>query len=297
MARFWPGFFLVLFATMTSPGSAADENMARLVTFDELQKRLGDPELRLLDVRPKAEYDQGHVPGAIWVDAKAVESMAAKPGALTDRPSWEKWITPLGLGQNTEVVIYDARRQLDAARLWWLLSYLGVERVGLLDGGFPLWATEKRPITTDVPAIRPVPFSVSFRTARHATRADVLSALGSRSEVVIDARSDAEYAGEDKRAKRAGHIPSACSLEWANLVRPDGRFLDDSTLRAKLTKVGVRHDQSVITHCQSGGRASVNTFVLERLGFRTRNYYLGWSDWGNAGETPVEVANGRQPKQ
>jgi rhodanese-related sulfurtransferase len=89
---------------------------------------------------------------------------------------------------------------------------------------------------------------------------DVLSA------VVVDARSEAEYAGEDKRA---GHIPAACSLEWANLVGEDERFLEESALRAKLTKAGVEPGEPVITHCQGGGRASVNAFVLERLGFKT----------------------------
>jgi thiosulfate/3-mercaptopyruvate sulfurtransferase len=90
MARSWRAIPLVLLAVVAPRASAADGNLARLVTFDELQKRLGEPEFRILDARPKADYDQGHVPGAIWVDAKAVEAMAAKPGALTDRAMWEK---------------------------------------------------------------------------------------------------------------------------------------------------------------------------------------------------------------
>jgi thiosulfate/3-mercaptopyruvate sulfurtransferase len=193
-------------------------------------------------------------------------------------------------------VVYDAKRQLDAARLWWLLSYLGVERVGLLDGNFPLWAEEKRPVSTETPSVEPRPFRVAFGADRHATRDEVLSALGSKSAIVVDARSEAEYAGKDKRSKRAGHIPSACSVEWANLVGPDGRFLGDSTLRAKLAKAGVKPGEPVIAHCQGGGRASVDAFVLERLGFKTRNYYLGWSDWGNASETPVEAEGGGSKK-
>jgi thiosulfate/3-mercaptopyruvate sulfurtransferase len=297
MAKSWIANMIVLLAAATAPLSAADENLARLLTFDELQMRLDDPDLRILDVRPRADYDKGHIPGAVWVDAKTVESMAAKPGALTDRSSWEKWIAPLGIGPKTEVVVYDAKRQLDAARLWWLLSYLGVERVGLLNGNFPLWAAERRRVTTGRPSVRPKPFKVTFHAARHATRDDVLLALSSRSAVVVDARSDAEYTGEDKRAKRAGHIPSACSFEWAKLVGPDGRFLDDSTLRARIAGAGVKTATPVITHCQSGGRASVDAFVLERLGFKTRNYYLGWSDWGNASETPVEVEKRTPPNK
>jgi thiosulfate/3-mercaptopyruvate sulfurtransferase len=83
----------------------------------------------------------------------------------------------------------------------------------------------------------------------------------------------------------------------AYLVGPEGRFLDDSTLRTELTKAGVKADETVITHCQGDGRAPVTDIVLKRLGFKTRNYYLGWSDWGNAVETPVEAKKGSESKK
>ncbi len=278
--------------TCSSSAAEAEQPIARLMTFDDLQKRPDAPNLRLLDARTKADYDKGHIPGAVWVDAKAVEALAARPGALTDKAAWERWIAPLGVGPDTEVVIYDASRQLDAARLWWLLGYLGVERVGLIDGNFPLWAREGRPVTTDVPQVEPRPFRVAFRTERHASKDDVLTALkGKGSYRVIDARSGAEHTGAERRSKKGGHIPTACHLEWSTLVDKDGRFLDEPVLRAKLDKIGVRPGAPVITHCQGGGRASVDTFVFERLGFPTRNYYLGWSDWGNDDQTPVETGN------
>jgi thiosulfate/3-mercaptopyruvate sulfurtransferase len=279
----------VLATALMAPGASPAEARARLVSFDDLQRRLGDPGLRLLDARPREAYERGHLPGAVWVDAKAVEKMAARPGALTDRAAWESWIAPLGIGPKTEVLVYDANRQLDAARLWWLLSYLGVERAGLIDGGFPLWAKQGRPVTTQVPKVESRAFEVGFRTDRFAGRGDVLAAL-KRGEVrVIDARSEAEHTGAERRSKRGGRIPAACHLEWATLVDTDGRFLDEAALRARLSKAGVRPGEPVITHCQGGGRASVDAFVLERLGFPTRNYYLGWSDWGNAEDAPIET--------
>ena len=262
---------------------------ALLVSLGDLQARLEDPDLRLLDARPRADYEKGHLPGAVWVDAKAVEAMAARPGALTDRGAWEAWVRPLGIGPRMTVLVYDANRQLDAARLWWLLSYLGVERVGLVDGGFPLWASQGRPVSTKATQTEPRPFPVTFRSGRWASRPDVLAALGAKSARIVDARTEAEYTGRDRRSKRGGHVPAACHLEWSNLVRQDGRFLAEPELRARLEKAGVRPGEPVITHCQGGGRASVDAFVLERLGFKTRNYYLGWSDWGNADDTPVKV--------
>ena len=96
-------------------------------------------------------------------------------------------------------------------------------------------------------------------------------------------------------SKRGGHIPAACHLEWSDLVDKDGRFLDPSALRARLAKLGIKPGEPVITHCQGGGRASVDAFALERLGLPTRNYYLGWSDWGNAEQTPVTTGAAAKP--
>ena len=117
-------------------------SLARLVPFDDLQERLGEPHLRILDARSKSDYDAGHIPGAIWVNVKSAEKVASSAEGLQDRSAWERWIEPLGLGRDSEVIIYDAQRQLSAARTWWLLSYLGVEKVALIDGGFPLWVKQ-----------------------------------------------------------------------------------------------------------------------------------------------------------
>jgi thiosulfate/3-mercaptopyruvate sulfurtransferase len=289
MAKFGLGISWILLLPLTCWASDPAGEPARLVTFGELQRRLAEPNLRILDARPRTDYDKGHIPGAVWVDAKAVERMAAKPGVLTDRAAWEAWMAPLGIRPETEVLVYDANRQLDAARLWWLLTYLGVEHVGLVDGGFPLWKKQERPVSVEVPKVEPRAFEVRFRSARHATRGEVLDVLKQGKVVVIDARSEAEHTGAERRSKRGGRVPASCHLEWATLVDSDGRFLDEVTLRAKLSKAGVKPGEPVITHCQGGGRASVDAFVLERLGFPTRNYYLGWSDWGNAEDTPIET--------
>jgi thiosulfate/3-mercaptopyruvate sulfurtransferase len=292
------GYLIVgLAAALFAPGRGLGEPPPRLVDFDELQRRLGEPELRVLDARPRGEFEKGHIPSTLWVDVKAVEKMAARPGALTDRAAWESWIEPLGIGPETLVLVYDAKRQLDAARLWWLLRYLGVERVGLINGGFPLWEKQGRPVRTEVPMVAPRVMPVRCRADKLATRADVLDAVKDGHARVIDARTEAEHTGREKRSQRAGRIPTSCHLEWAQLVDADGRLLEEAALRAKVAKGGVKPGEPVITHCQGGGRASVDAFVFERLGFPTRNYYQGWSDWGNARDTPVETGPPTKPGQ
>ncbi|MBS0261613.1 MAG: sulfurtransferase [Planctomycetes bacterium] len=259
----------------------------QLLTFDDLQRRLNDPNLRILDCRPRADYEKGHLPGALWVDTKALETRAAQPGGLTDRTFWENWAGTLGLTAQSAVVTYDARKQLDAARVWFFLRWMGVENAALVNGGFPLWAKEQRPVTTDVPQIPTRPWKVEFQKDVGAAREDVLAALKDRSAKVLDNRTAAEVSGTDRKSKRGGHIPAACHLEWTQLVDDDGRFLNRQDLLGKFEKAGIRTGEQVICHCQGGGRAAVSTFALEWLGCRARNYYLGWSDWGNAEGTPI----------
>lgn len=289
------GWALVALTTMAAAAPLADSPRAQLWSFVDLQARLNDPNLRLIDARSKFAYERGHIPGALWVNPAALDTMSGKPGALANRDLWAEWIKPLGIGPETTVIVYDGNRQLDAARVWWLLSYLGVPRVGLLDGGYSLWSKQDRPVTNDVPEVEPIAFSIAFQENRHASRADVLAAVEAKSATVVDARTTGEYTGAVAKSKRGGRIPTACHLEWNTLVQPDGRFLPEPELRAKVAEAGIGPAGGpVITHCQGGGRASVDAFVMERLGYQARNYYESWADWGNAEDTPIET--GPPPK-
>jgi thiosulfate/3-mercaptopyruvate sulfurtransferase len=267
----------------------APNGAARLIPFDKLQARLGDPKLRLLDARPKADYAKAHIPGAAWVDLKKAEAIASAPGGLQDPDAWTDWVAGLGIEPGSEVIVYDANRQLDAARLWWLLSYLGVKHVALIDGGFPLWASEGRPTSDEPFSPEAKPFPISLRKDRIATLEDVAGLLKSGDAKIVDARGEAEFTGARALSKRGGRIPGACSVEWTRLVDDQGRFLPLDDLRAKFKAAGLEDDDAAVSHCQGGGRASVDAFILERLGHPTRNYYLGWSDWGNADDTPIET--------
>jgi thiosulfate/3-mercaptopyruvate sulfurtransferase len=293
--RIVPGLLaLALIGAAPALSQQTPRPMARLVTFDELQSRLKQPGPRILDPRPRADYDQGHLPGAVWVDVKTASDLAAKPGGLADRDEWTAWMRPLGLTDEArEVRIVDGKRQLDAARLWWLLTYLGIDDVGLVDGNVPLWQSQGRPMTTEVPKAAASTVAAAFRRERLAGAEDVLAALKDHSAKIVDARTLDEHTGAEAKSKRGGHVPTACHLEWTDLVDNDGRFLAESSLRERLAKLGIKPGEAVITHCQGGGRASVDAFALERLGLRTRNYYLGWSDWGNRDEVPVDKGGGK----
>ena len=260
-----------LVVVLMMPGSVGGAGAAsRLATFDEVQKRFDSPSVRILDARSRVDYEKGHAPNALS-GRRQGRPGAREPGraALTDRAAWEAWIAPLGIDARSEVWIFDGARQLEAARLWWLLSYLGVEKVGLIDGNYGLWKSQGRPTTVEAPEVEPRSFPVNFRADRHATRADVMDALKGGRTAIVDARSKAEYVGEQKSSKRGGHIPSACRLEWSDLVDKDGRFLEESATRLKLQALGSQAGRAD-HHPLPGGRSGLGGRLRVRAPGSTR---------------------------
>ena len=300
---------LILFSTLSilpidAHAAWTDDHPEMLINFGDLHfianmaYNAKSKPIKLLDVRPRAEYDLGHIAGSIWVDSKLAQTIAARPGGLTDRDAWLDWITPLAIDPGYATYLVGDDRQLTAARIWWLLRYLGVDNVGLINGNFGFWKAQRRPVSTEAPEVQPHPFPVDFQADRLATRDDVLAALRSNDERIVDARSVDEWVGKQLRAKRGGHMPTACRIEWSDLLDVDGRFLPKVKLQGKIQAAGIKPGESVIAHCQSGGRASVDAFVFEMLGYPTRNYYFSWSDWGNADDTPITTEDqpSKQPQ-
>jgi thiosulfate/3-mercaptopyruvate sulfurtransferase len=217
-----------------------------LIEPGQFEKELTGKELRILDVRPPADYANGHIPGAVWVDVKQWQDLARKDGGLHDAAAWAKQVSGLGLGRDSHVVVY-GRSLPDTARVWWTLKYLGHRDVAILDGGWDLWGKLKQPTTTDVPAVTQVQFQPKFQADRLEEMAAVKLSLGSAKVVVLDARSTDEFTGKDVRGKRGGHIPGSKLLEWKELVAEDGRFKSPEQLRELFRKRGLRSDQTAVT--------------------------------------------------
>ena len=167
---------------------------------------------------------------ALWVDLKALQALG-NPKTLQDQAAWSRGLAPLGIGPDMDVYVYDADRQHMSGRIWWLLASAGVGKAGLVDGGFPLWSKQGRPVVTEVPKVEPREFVVRFHPQWVATRADVRKATRRGDEQIVDARTAAEYRGEVKPqdGSRAGHIPTAISFDAYDLVDADGRLLSPST--------------------------------------------------------------------
>ncbi|MCU0705576.1 MAG: sulfurtransferase [Fimbriiglobus sp.] len=250
----------------------------------------------VLDAREKARYDDGHVPNARWVDHAAWAKAFGHGG---DAAGWAKRIGALGVGPDTKVVVYDDNSTKDAARIWWLLRYWGVEDVRLLNGGWNGWLAGKHPTSKEEVKPAPVAFEAKARPDRLATKEQLLKSLTGGGLQIVDARSEKEFCGVEKMAnKKAGAIPGAKQLEWIDLIDKDTqRFKPAADLKKLFAAAGIDPTKPTATHCQSGGRAAVMAFGLELMGSKdVSNYYPSWSEWGNADDTPVVPGKVREKK-
>jgi thiosulfate/3-mercaptopyruvate sulfurtransferase len=247
----------------------------------------------ILDARAQDAYQQEHIPAARRVDHDA---WAKAFGDGQDVDSWSKRIGELGIGGDSKVVIYDDKTMKDAARIWWILRYWNVHDVRLLNGGWQAWNVQLFPTESAMTAaIPPIEFKAHPRSERLANKPQMLDMLNkpvnsNAGYQVVDARSEKEFCGIDAQTnKRAGSIPGALHLEWSDLIDPQTHgFKSPDALRTLFEKAGIDLTQPTTCHCQSGGRASVMVFGLELMGAKdVRNYYRGWSEWGNATDTPV----------
>jgi thiosulfate/3-mercaptopyruvate sulfurtransferase len=258
-----------------------------LIEAPALAVKLKD--FRILDVRSQAKYDQGHVPGAVRVDPTAW----AKAFATSQDPKeWAARISKLGIAQDSHAVLYDNSSAKDAARVWWILRYLGLKDARLLNGGWSAWKAAGEPVSTEMTTPAPRDFIIPMPvTGRLATKQGIFAILkDTQKPQLIDARSEAEHCGTTKLAKRGGAIPGSLHLEWSDALDPKTQKFKSAPELAKLFKAaGIDVNRPAITYCQSGGRAAVMAFTLELMGARdVANYYRSWSEWGNADDTPVQ---------
>lgn len=241
----------------------------------------------VLDARSRAKFDKGHIPDARWVDH---EEWSKAFGKSQDPKEWARRIGDLGIQNESKVIIYDDAMQKDAARIWWILRYFGHKDARLLNGGWVAWTEAKLPVSHDSIDYLKHLYKIEAKSDRFATADDVLKAIKDKKVQIIDARSEAEYCGDEKlKNKKGGAIPGAMHLEWSEaLDKKTQKFKSPEQLREIFKAAGIDPSKNLVTHCQSGGRAAVMAFTLELMGAdRVANYYRGWSDWGNRDDTPI----------
>ncbi len=237
------GTALLCLASICSPGPLRAAEPKRdnqmLVEPAQLQKRLNDPDLRILDVRSPEQYRQGHIPGALRVDVGDWKDLAFADGGLRDRKKWAAKIGSLGITSKSQVVVYGGRLT-DAARIWWLLKYVGVKEASLLNGNWDLWAGADLPTETTTPQVKTTSFQPKFQTDRLAEIESLKKSLKSDGVRVVDTRSDREFA--------SGRIPGSTQLEWTELLAEDGRFKTKARLKTLFREKGIQPSEAAVCY-------------------------------------------------
>jgi thiosulfate/3-mercaptopyruvate sulfurtransferase len=273
-----------------------------LITPEELSRHLDDPLWVVFDTRhdlanpakgPEA-YAAGHIPGAyfISVDHDMAGERNGRNGRhpLPDLDAFAKKMNARGVAPGTQVVIYDDMGGNYAVRLWWLLRWLGHDKVALLDGGLPLWQKEGRPLTQETPAPRSGTFVPRPRLGAVVDAAFVERFRQDTSLKMIDARAPERYSGKTEPLDPvAGHVPGAVNRFWKENLGADGRFKPPVQLREEFKQLlGSSHADHAVHMCGSGVTACHNLFAMELAGLAGGRLYPGsWSEWCSDPARPV----------
>jgi len=311
-SRFGLPAFCLLIAALALVGAcgesksppAADAEIESLVSAEWLAAHLDDPDLVVLDCSVvvafdetgtmvhrsgRADYETGHVPGAGFADLLDDLSEADSPHhfALPTPERFCETMGAMGVGDDARVVLYDGSNSVWAARVWWMLRWVGFDRAAVLDGGWAAWTAGERPVSSEPPERPAARLTPRPRPALVADRDEVFAAMNDEAVTLVDAMPEAHYLGQMALYDRPGHIPGAVNVSVMTLCDATGRFRPQAELTALF---GEDRDGRAIVYCGAGVAASADALIMHRLGFTDVAVYMAsLQEWAADPANPLTV--------
>jgi thiosulfate/3-mercaptopyruvate sulfurtransferase len=273
-----------------------------LVETQWVEDHLKDHNVRIaeVDYDPKANYQLGHVPGAVLFDWKQDINDPVNRNVLS-KQACEDLLQRAGVNNETTLIFYGDFNNWFAAFAFWVFKYYGFKDVRIMNGGRKKWLEEDRDISKDVPSHPKGNFKASEPDKNIRIFLNELKqALDAKGRIkMVDVRSPKEFTGEilappeypTEHAQRGGHIPGAENIPWAQAINDkDGTFKSAEELRKLYESKGITPDKEIIAYCRIGERSSHTWFVLKYLlGYpNVKNYDGSWTEWGNMIANPIE---------
>jgi thiosulfate/3-mercaptopyruvate sulfurtransferase len=270
-----------------------------LVSTQWVADHPNDSKIRLVEVDvDTTAYDQGHIAGAVgWNWQTQLQDNVRRD--LIEKSALEKLLGQSGVSNDTTIILYGDNNNWFAAYALWQLKYYGHKDVRLMNGGRKKWIEERRPLTTESPKIAPATYHATGPDeSLRARKENIFSVIEKKSSgQLVDVRSVDEFTGKiiappgmNETAQRAGHIPTAANIPWAQAAKEDGMFKSADQLKQLYQGKGVTGNGEVIAYCRIGERSSHTWFVLKYLlGYENvKNYDGSWTEWGNLIGAPIE---------
>ncbi|HET7657707.1 MAG TPA: sulfurtransferase [Bacillales bacterium] len=270
-----------------------------LVSAEWLVDHLDDEEIVVVDCRfdlkdteaGRKQYIERHIPGAVYFDLdKDLSGDVGIHGGRHPLPDLDDFAQKLGdsgIDESKHVVAYDDQNGSFAARLWWMLRYLGHDRVSVLDISFSKWVEEGNPVTDEKINPEKTTFHPQLQAEMALSIEEVKEEMGKENVLLVDSRAPERYSGEtEPMDKKAGHIPGAANFFWKDNVGENGKWKSSQDISERFNAV---KDKDLIVYCGSGVTANANLLALKAIGIDARLYIGSWSDWSSYEDNPVET--------
>lgn len=276
-----------------------------LIDAHTLQAHLNDASWRVIDcrfsldnpTRGYQDYVVSHIPSALYAhlnDDLSSPVIAGKTGRhpLPDISTFIEKLNSWGIDHHTQVVVYDDNAGAFAGRLWWLLRWLGHEKVAVLNGGWAHWQNHY-PVNNQTPHYSPSQFNATLHPEKVVDAAFVLSAITNHTHTLLDARAVERYRGEQEPLdKKAGHIPTAICAPFADNLTSNGLFKSPTELATRFKQLTNENKTSVVCYCGSGVTATHNVLAMVHAGLDEPQLYAGsWSEWITNDMNPITQGN------